>query len=425
MALTDTVIATSESSTPKGSAFSALSVRNYRLFTTGQVISNSGTWMQRIAQDWLVLSLTNSAFSVGIVTALQLGPMLFFGLFGGAIADAHSRRKLLLVTQSTMALLAATLAVLTLSGTVHVQQVYAVALLLGLITCVDNPTRQAFVSEMVPHSFLRSAIGLNSANFQLARVIGPAISGALIVTVGVGWAFAFNALSFIAVIICLLMMRESELSRPPTTERGRGQIRAGLRYITSKPELMWPIILVFFIGTFAMNSAIVFAVFAKDVFDGGAAMFGLFTTLMAVGALLGALLAARFSRRSLSILIGLTAVVGLVQICTAFSPTVAIFIAGIMLFGALVVAFNISANTSVQMASDPSMRGRVMSVYMMAFIGGTPIGGPFIGWITEQYGARAGMAMCGVIPAIAAGVLALVLWLAHRRTPSEVSVATR
>lgn len=375
--------------------------------------------MQRIAQDWLVLSLTDSAFAVGVTTALQMGPMLVFGLWGGAIADTYNRRNVLIYTQSAMGMLAAIIAVLTLTGSIHVSQVYAVAFLLGMVTVVDTPTRQAFASEMVGPDKLKSAIGLNSANFQLGRVIGPALAGVLIVGIGVGWAFAVNALSFAAVLLGLLLMRTSELHRPEV-KPGRRQIREGLRYISSKPELKWPIVLIAFIGTFAMNGAIFLSVMAKDVFAGGASQYGLFVTVMAIGSLVGALLAARFSTVKLAALIWLVVAVSLVEMVAAFAPTVGVFFVGLAIFGLVIVAFNISANTTVQMNSEPAMRGRVMSVFVIAFFGGTPIGGPFIGWMTAEYGARIGMAMCGLIPLLAAATIGLGLAV-HGRTHSEES----
>ena len=276
-----------------GGTFSSLKIRNYRLFATGAVISNTGTWMARITQDWLVLSLTGSAAAVGITTALQFLPMLLFGLYGGVITDRFAKRRILLISQAALGLCGLALAALTLSGIVTVWHVYLIAFLLGMVTVVDNPARQAFVSEMVGPAQLRNAVSLNSANFQSARLMGPAVAGVLITTVGSGWAFLFNGLSFGAPLIGLMMMRPAEFHASMTVKRAKGQLREGLRYVSGRPELLWPIVLVGFVGTFGFNFPIFLTAFADDIFDGGAGMYSFFNILMASGSLAGALLAAR------------------------------------------------------------------------------------------------------------------------------------
>jgi MFS family permease len=263
--------------------FAALRVRNYRLFFAGQVVSNTGTWMQRIAQDWLVLELTNSPLAVGITTALQFLPMLLFGLWGGLIADRYPKRRLLMITQTAMGALAVMLAVLTLAGAVQVWQVYLIAFGLGLATVVDNPARQTFVNELVPKNLVRNAVGLNSGNFHLARMLGPAAAGVLISAVGIGWAFALNAVSFLAVLGALAAMRRHDLERMPLAPRAPGQLREGLNYVRRTPALLWPIVLVFFVGTFGYNFAIILSAYTKDVFDAGADVYGLMNTVMAAG----------------------------------------------------------------------------------------------------------------------------------------------
>ena len=293
------------------STFAALRVRNYRLFFAGQVVSNTGTWMQRIAQDWLVLQITNSPLAVGITTALQFLPMLLFGLWGGLLVDRYPKRRLLLITQSVMGALAALLAILTITGAVQVWQVYLIALGLGFATVVDNPARQTFVNEMVPKNLVRNAVGLNSGNFQLARMLGPAVAGVLISLVGIGAAFALNALSFVAVITALLLMRTKELQRMPLAPRGPGQLREGLRYVRRTPALLWPIVLVFFVGTFGYNFAIILSAYTKDVFDSGAEIYGLLNTAMAAGSVVGALVAARRTNATLAVLFAAAAGVGL------------------------------------------------------------------------------------------------------------------
>ena len=275
------------------------------------MVSNTGTWMQRIAQDWLVLQITNSPLAVGITTALQFLPMLLFGLWGGLLADRYPKRRLLMITQSVMGVLAVLLAVLTLTGIVQVWQVYLIALGLGLATVVDNPARQTFVNEMVPKDLVRNAVGLNSGNFQLARMLGPAAAGVLISAVGIGWAFALNALSSVAVLAALGLMRTRELQRMPLAPRGPGQLREGLRYVRRTPALLWPIVLVFFVGTFGYNFAIILSAYTKDVFDSGADVYGLLNTAMAAGSVVGALVAARRTSATLSVLFLSAAGVGL------------------------------------------------------------------------------------------------------------------
>lgn len=397
-------------------AFPALGVRNYRVFVASQIVASTGVWMQRVAQDWLVLSLTHSPTAVGITTAAQFLPMLLFGLFGGVVADRYPKRRLLLITQSGMGLLAATLAGLTLSGHVGVYQVYGVAFVLGLLTVVDNPARQLFVNEMVGPVHLRNAISLNSSIFQLGGLLGPAVSGLLITAVGAGWAFGLNALSYVAVISALLLIRQHELITTRVAPHRRGQLAEGLRYVAARPELIWPIVLVGFVGTFGLNLPIVLTGFATSVFPTGAAGYGLFNTLVALGSLGGALLAARRrSSRLRSIVFG-AACFGAVEAVTALAPTRASYAVALVGVGASALSFQIAASATVQLATDTAIRGRVMSVYMMVLIGGTPIGSPIIGWVTEQFGARIGMLACGVVPATAALVVAgLILRAGHLR----------
>nr|WP_051941467.1 MFS transporter [Phaeacidiphilus oryzae] len=389
--------------------FASLGVRNYRYYFAGQVVSNTGTWMQRIAQDWLVLSLTGSSFAVGITTAMQFLPMLLFGLFGGVIADRFGKRRLLMFTQGGMGLLAAVLATLTLTGAVHVWHVYLLAFCLGLITVVDNPTRQTFVAEMVGKRQLRNAVSLNAANFQTARLIGPAVAGAVIAAVGSGWAFAINAMSFAAVITGLMAMRSSELTPLPRVPREQGQLREGLQYVRQHPVLIWPIVMVGFIGTFGFNFPTVLSGFAYSVFHVGAGQYGLLNTAMAVGSLAGALLAARRSRVRLRMLVVAALAFGVLEALTAWAPGYWLFAAMLTVVGLLGLTFNTSSNSTVQLATDPQMRGRVMSLYMMVFTGGTPIGGPVVGWVTEQWGPRIGLFACGAVSAAAALVVGVVL----------------
>ncbi|CQR63416.1 MFS transporter [Streptomyces leeuwenhoekii] len=393
----------------KTSMFSSLKVRNYRLFFLGQVVSNIGTWMQRIAQDWLVLSLTGSSAAVGITTALQFLPMLLFGLYGGVLVDRLRKRPALLVTQTSMALTALFLAVLTLTGHVQVWHVYVAAFAMGLATVVDNPARQSFVSELVGRDQLHNAVSLNSANFQSARLVGPAVAGLMITGVGTGWAFLFNGLSFVAPLTGLLLMRARELHVVERAPRAKGQLREGLRYVATRPELTWTIVLVGFIGTFGFNFPVFLSAFADDVFHAGAGEYSLFNTLMAVGSLTGALLAARRGNARLRVLIAAAVAFGVLEIVAALSPSLWLFALLMVPIGVFSMTVNVTANTSIQMATDPAMRGRVMSLYMMVFLGGSPIGAPIVGWITDTYGARVGFAAGGAIAATAAAVIAVVL----------------
>ncbi|MEU9446673.1 MFS transporter [Streptomyces sp. NPDC048304] len=391
------------------SMFSSLKIRNYRLFFLGQVVSNTGTWMQRIAQDWLVLSLTGSSAAVGITTALQFLPMLLFGLYGGVLVDRLPKRPALLVTQSAMAVTGLALAFLTLSGHVQVWHVYVAAFAVGLATVVDNPARQSFVSEMVGPEQLQNAVSLNSANFQSARLVGPAVAGVMITGVGTGWAFLANGLSFVAPIAGLLLMRARELHVVDRAPRGKGQLREGLQYVAGRPELIWPIVLVGFIGTFGFNFPVWLSAYADDVFHSGAGSYSLFNTLMAVGSLCGALLAARRGTARLRVLTAAALAFGTLEVVAALAPSYWLFALLMVPIGVCGLTVNVTANTAVQMATDPAMRGRVMSLFMMVFMGGTPLGAPVVGWITDTYGARIGFALGGVVSAAAAAVVGLVL----------------
>ncbi|GAA0640554.1 MFS transporter [Streptomyces thermocarboxydovorans] len=398
-----------ETTPRKTSMFSSLRIRNYRLFFLGQVVSNIGTWMQRIAQDWLVLSLTGSSAAVGITTALQFLPMLLFGLYGGVLVDRLRKRPTLLVTQSAMALTAIALAVLTLTGQVQVWHVYVAACAVGLATVVDNPARQSFVSELVGPRRLQNAVSLNSANFQSARLVGPAVAGLLITGVGTGWAFLLNGLSFVAPLTGLLLMRSRELHAVERAPRGKGQLREGLRYVAGRPELIWPIVLIGFIGTFAFNFPVYLSAFADDVFHGDAGVYSMFNTLMAVGSLAGALLAARRGTARLRLLILAALAFGTLEILAAAAPELWMFALLMIPIGLFAMTVNVTTNTSIQTSTDPAVRGRVMALYMMVFLGGSPVGAPVVGWLTDTYGARIGFAAGGAVAITAAAVIGLIL----------------
>ncbi len=389
--------------------FSSLKIRNYRLFAAGQVVSNTGTWMQRIAQDWLVLSLTGSASAVGITIALQFLPMLLLGLYGGVLADRLPKRPLLIATQSALGLTGLALGVLTLSGQVQVWHVYVLAFVAGLVTVVDNPARQAFVHEMVGRDRLANAVSLNSANFQSARLVGPAVAGVVIAAVGSGWAFLFNGLSFLAPIAGLLLMRTSELHPVEPVPRAKGQLREGLQYVARHPQLIWPIVLMGFIGTFGFNFPVWLSAFSDDVFHTGAGTYGLLNSLLAAGSLAGALLAARRGIPRLRLLVAAAVAFGVLLTVTPFVTGFWAFALLLVPIGMFGLTVNVTANSTVQTAADPEMRGRVMALFMMVFTGGTPVGAPLLGWITDTYGPRIGMATGGALSLLAAVGIGLVL----------------
>lgn len=403
---------------PRPPLLSSLKVRNYRLFFLGQIVSNNGTWMQRIAQDWLVLSLTGSSTAVGITTALQFLPLLLFGLYGGVLVDRLPKRPILVGTQAAMAITALVLAVLTLTDRVDVWHVYAAALAVGLATVLDNPARQAFLAELVGPDQLRNAVGLNSANFQSARLIGPAIAGLLITGVGTGWAFLFNGVSFAAPLTCMVLMRTRELHDVERARRGKGQLREGLRYVAGRPELLWPIVLVGFFGTFSLNFPVHLSAFADDVFDAGAGAYSLFNTLVAAGSLAGALLAARHptARRRLPFLAALA--FGILELVAAMAPNLWSFALLMVPTGLFAMVVNVATNATMQTSTAPTVRGRVTALYMMVLLGGAPLGAPLVGWMTDTYGARVGLAASGAMAAVTAVSTGILLMRAghHRLT---------
>ena len=393
--------------------FRSLRTRNYRLFAIGQVVSNSGTWMQRVAQDWLVLQLTHgSGTALGIATGLQFLPTLA-SPWGGAIADRYPKRRILMLTQTAMGLLALILGVLAATGTVRIWQVYALAFGLGLATLVDNPTRQAFVTEMVGQNHMPNAIALNSAIFNLARIAGPAAAGLVIGAVGTPAAFFVNAASYGAVLIGLKLMRPGELHPANQVPRTRGQLREGLRYVWARPALLWPMVLIFFVATFGMNFQVTNALMSRQVFHTGATAFGVASAVFAAGALAGALLAARRGRPGMRLLVIAAFSFGVLEVLSALMPSFWMFLALLVPTGLALLTLSTAANSVVQLGSAPDMRGRVMGLYMLVFLGGAPLGSPLVGWVAELFGPRMSLVAGGVISAAAATVIGLVL--ARRR----------
>jgi MFS family permease len=383
---------------------SAFKIRNYRYFLTGQLLSSTGLWMQRIAQDWVVLTLTNSPTAVGVTTALQFLPTALFGLVGGAMADRHSKRHVLLVTQTLMGLMSGLLAVLTIGSSVTVWEVYVIAFAFGTAAAFDMPTRQAFVNELVGVAQLRSAISLNSAVFQLGALIGPAISGALIEAVGPGWSFAVNAISYLGPILAILLMRASELSPMPArqnSEPTRQQIRAGLQYVRSRPEIMWLTVLAGVFGMFISSLPVTNAALARGEFHRGAGGYGLLSSVVAVGSIAGAVFAASRGRVRLRGTLSAGFAMAGLYILASVAPGLwgyAIVAAGI---GVATMTLITSTNSTVQLASADAMRGRVMGLYMLVFVGSGAIGGPLIGALDQLFSPRIGLLAGGVIPGAA------------------------
>jgi MFS family permease len=397
--------------------FSSLRVRNFRLFATGQVISNTGTWMQRVAQDWLVLELTHgSGTAVGIATGLQFLPLLLFSLWGGMIADRYPKRRVLMGTQAAMGGLALVLGVLAVTGAVRPWHIYLLAFGLGLATVIDNPTRQSFAIEMVGRDDLPNAIALNSAVFNLARITGPALAGIVISLIGIPAAFFLNASSYLTVIGSLHLMRTSELRPAERVARAKGQLRAGLAYVRSRSDLLMTMVLVFFIATFGMNFQVTTALMSRLVFHTGAGRFGFASAVFALGALIGALVAARRSRTGMRLMISTALAFSVLEAATGLMPDYWSFLALLVPTGLAVISFTTLANSSVQLSVPADMRGRVMGIYMLVFLGGAPLGSPLTGWVAEQFGTRMSL-VAGAVISVAATVVIAVLVARRRGVP--------
>jgi MFS family permease len=389
--------------------FRSMRTRNYRLYFYGQLVSTSGTWIQTVALGWLVYRITNSGFAVGVVTALQFLPMLLIGTYGGVIADRLDKRRTLIVTQSGMALGSAALAVITLAGADPLWAIYLLTFVVGLFFAVDMPVRQAFVSEMVGAGDLPNAVALNSAMFNISRIIGPAIGAVLINVVNVGPCFAVNAFSFVAVIGGLIRMRPAELHLTAPVLRAKGQMREGLRYAWETPELRATILVMAVVGTLAFNFTVVLPVLAKVTFHGGAGTYGWLTSLMGVGSLVGALGVASKLRPSATLLVGSCLAFGVVMVASAVAPSLLTEDLAIVLLGLTSITFMATCNSTCQLTSVPAMRGRVMALYGLVFLGSTPIGGPIVGWISQQWGPRYGLAVGGVATVAAGAAMGWVL----------------
>jgi hypothetical protein len=393
--------------------FRSLRVRNYRLYASGQLISVTGTWMQRVAQDWLVLELTNSSVMLGLVTAFQFAPSLLVGLWGGALSDRFDKRILLLTTQTAIALCALALGLLDLTGLVATWQVMVLAAAIGFIGAVDTPARQSFAVEMVGRNDLANAVGINSTIFNIGRVVGPVAAGVTISQVGTGWAFIANAVSGIGALTALALMRSSELHPTPHLVRAPGQLREAITYVRGRSDLVLPMILVFIVGTFGLNFQITAALLAKQVFHRGADGFGLLSAFFAAGACIGALIAARRQVRPSSTFLVCAAVAfGTLEAVVGFMPTFGATLALLVPTGILMLLFTTGTGASIQLGADAIMRGRVTALYLMCLLGGTPIGAVLIGSVASVLGPRWGMIGGGTISAMAA---LAVGWLMARR----------
>ena len=393
---------------PTRGLFRSLKNYNYRLWSAGALVSNVGTWMQRIAQDWLVLTeLTHhDAAAVGLVTALQFAPQLLLLAWTGSAADRCNRRKLLLVTQACMGLLAAGLGLLTIAGVVRAWHVYVFAFLLGCAAAFDAPARQTFVSEMVGERDLSNAVALNSANFNSSRLIGPAVAGLIIAAVGPGWAFLINAASYIAVIASLFAMRTSELHRRDRPIAEESRLRDGLRYVRSRPDLRTLLVMIGLFGALGLNFPVFISSMAVSVFHLDARGFGLLTSAMAVGSVTGALMAARRERPRLTLIVVSAGLFGVAYILAALMPGALLFGLALMLVGVFSQTVTTSSMSLVQVSTDASMRGRMMALAMTLVLGGQPLGAPLVGWVANSLGPRWALVVgaCGGFAAMAVGL---------------------
>ena len=394
--------------------FRSLAGVNYRIWFAGALISNVGTWMQRTAQDWFVLTeLTdNDAVAVGITMALQFGPALIIGPLAGIIADRMPGRRLLAITQVAQALLALVLGLIIVLGIAELWMVYLLALGLGIATAVDAPARQTFVGELVGTADLPNAVALNSASFNTARLIGPAVAGLMTVLVGAGWVILVNVVTYAAMLATLALLRGEELHPMAKTTRGGGQLRAGIRYVARRADLVVVFVMVFLVGTFGFNFAIFTATMARVEFGRGAGEFGLLSSILAVGSVAGALLSARSERPRLRVIALAALGFAGTMIVAALMPTFELFAVSLIPVGFFALTMITSANAYVQTTTRARIRGRVMALYLTTFLGGTPIGAPLLGLVANELGARWAMgvgALAGLLAALAA-----VSWMRAR-----------
>jgi MFS family permease len=408
--------------------FASLRVPNYRRYFSGQVVSITGNWMQTVAEMWLVVQLTGSGVSVGLTAGLQFLPILLFGAWGGLLADRLPKRRLLMITQSLMALPALALFALTTSGAIEVWMVYALVLARGTVNAVDNPARQSFAIEMVGPDRVVNAVGLNSVIIHTGRILGPAAGGAVIALLGVGPCFLVNALSFGAMLIALRAMDPAQLRTPEVTARARGQLRSALGYVARTPSVRIPLAMMAVVGTLSFNFQVLLPLLARFTWDGTAALYTALAVAMGVGSVAGALAAGARGRVGPRLLVAAAAAFGVAELLVAVAPTVELQLLALVPLGAVSVTFAAGINSSLQLAVEPSMRGRVMALYSIVFLGSTPIGAPLVGWIAELAGPRAGLVLgaAAALLAAAGGALAYSrLRPAPARRPCESSSRTR
>jgi len=386
--------------------FQSLRLYNYRTWAMGAVVSNVGTWMQRIGQDWLVLTVItdNNATAMGTVMALQFGPALLLLPLTGFAADHFDRRKLLLCTQAAAGLLALGLGLLTLSGLVQLWHVYVFALLLGCVTAFDAPARQTFVSDLVDDAHLANAVALNSASFNAARMIGPAAAGVLIAAVGEGWLFVINGGTYAAVLVSLWALRVDELYREERPDRGRGSLLAGFGYVARRPDLIAVLVMLFLLGAFGFNFAIFISTMSVTVFGGDSSQFGLLTSAMAVGTMAGALVSARRAAPGMVVMAVSAAAFGVTGALAAIAPGPMLFAVALVLVGFAALTFMTASNSMMQLTTERAMRGRVLALRIAVVMGGTPLGAPLVGWLVDQVGARWAMGVGALSGLVAAAV---------------------
>ncbi len=404
--------------------FRSLYIRNYRVYAMGAIVSNIGTWMQRVAQDWLILVLTGSGTALGITTGLQMLPALLFSPVAGVVADRFPKQKVLKVTQLAMAIPAVVLGVLAVTQTVQAWHVYVIAFVFGVGTAFDAPARQSFVSEMVGQEDLPNAVGLNSASFNTARMIGPALAGLLIAWMGsgvvaTGWVILINAVSYLPVLMSLSALDLSRLRPAPVSGSRKGAVREGVRYVRSRPDLVLVLTSVFFIGTFGMNFQMTSALMATEVYGKGAGEYGLLGSILAIGSLFGALLAARRTRPRLLFVVAAGMAFGVLEIIAGLMPSYLTFALVLPMLGLASLTMVTSANGLIQLTSTPAMRGRVAALYLMVFLGGTPIGAPLIGWIGEAFGARWTFIIGGALSTLGIAVAAALYARTHGLTARD------
>lgn len=389
--------------------FPALRERNYRLYVTSQLLTNPAGWMQRIAQDWLILQLSGNVALVGLTVTLQLGPMLLFGLWGGMLADRYSKRAILMITQSLFALSALAVGVLVLTGLIQPWHILLSAFVLGLATVADNPARQSFVVEVAGGDNLRNAISLNSTVFQIGALVGPAIAGISIVAIGEGPSFVVNAAAGVVAVLLLVRMNPAALRPSTPVARERGQLRAGLTYVRRTPEILWTVVLIGFVALTGINLATVLTVYADVVFDSGASGYAMLSACVAIGAVLGSLASARRVRVGLRQLVYLALALGALQLLASTMAVQVAFALNLVVVGAVSLYYLTGGNTLIQTTVEPTMRGRVMAIYIMVFFGAQAASGVLIGLVADHVGAQAAMMATAAGPIVGAGVVGLLL----------------